>query len=331
MVAPRSRLSFLLAAGLLKVSYGGWNPTCTGDFACSSVTSDDLELIDSFLGGDEVTCRFGHIEIDGACEWACEGTRTAPCRCQSQAEAEESLTDGAQLSLYVSISITVPGLCSSLCMLCIVSRLQVAMSRRRTLQHADGHEAPSLAAETSVDVEDGRPTDSGPADPEAEAAEPQGDNRAAPLPPPAPSPPLALTRSSGPSAFERVLERSERVAFAHPQKAKLLRWFFPLLGLGFAAWGAYELLSPLEGQFYDHLGTFLGIVGIAAAAVSLIILVFVAADSNPFLCIARMIAVAYFLLPLLGLAGIVWSLVRMQDPHGKYHACEMQHCIFGLC
>merc|ERR1711972_1065653 len=104
--------------------------------------------------------------------------------------------------------------------------------------------------------------------------------------------------SGGPSALERALKRADRAAAANPQKAMLLRWFFPLLGLGVAAWGAYELLTPLEGQFYDHLGTFLGVVGIAAAAVSLIILVFSAVDNNPFLCFARMIAVAYFLIPL---------------------------------
>jgi len=124
------------------------------------------------------------------------------------------------------------------------------------------------------------------------------------------------------------------LGFENPRKAKIMRWFFPLLALGFASWGAYEIFSKqdrYEGEFYDHLETFLGIVAIAAMLVALTLLLCTSIDSNPLICIIRTVTVAFQILPLIGLAGLVWSAMRMTQPEGIYFACEARHCIFNLC
>mmetsp|Transcript_135561 Transcript_135561/g.338227 ORF Transcript_135561/g.338227 Transcript_135561/m.338227 type:complete len:206 (+) Transcript_135561:84-701(+) len=86
---------------------------CNGAFACSSMTSEDQDLIleSNSSNNASVTCKYGHTEIGGDCRRGCYGTRRAPCRCQTEEEAEDGIVEDARTSLLASLLTIVLGCC----------------------------------------------------------------------------------------------------------------------------------------------------------------------------------------------------------------------------
>jgi len=69
---------------------------CNGDFECSDF---DYSQESPLWSWTSKSCRYGHTEVNGNCESPCQGTRTAPCRCMTEEEAEAAVTDSAQTAM----------------------------------------------------------------------------------------------------------------------------------------------------------------------------------------------------------------------------------------
>merc|ERR1712014_151120 len=122
---------------------------------------------------------------------------------------------------------------------------------------------------------------------------------------------------------------TQEQAAEHPAKFRMLRWFFPLMACAGAAYGAYEIFSDMEDpdNFYKHLGDTLGIFGIVCAFCSLFLVVRAATADSLLLCAGRICGATCCLVPVISLAGIVWSVVKMIKAGDAYHSCEVNRCI----
>lgn len=326
-----------------------------GRFECSSVTSDRPDLWSQSFNNGSVACKYGHTEVDGLCEHPADGVRSAPCRCQTKEEAKYLITQGAQMSLWISMSAFLIGGCCSWCTCKGVGHLQWKInhwhasstdSERMPSAGAggsDGRGVPAAAA-GAVTLEEGvaAPEDDQPPAALGEAQqqlqnEARGEAEAEAGGEPAvvsavndEAPALGLNAGG---ALRQLDVRTRRIYNENLAKFHCLRWFFPLIFAGSAAIGAYFLFKGMEhpDNFYKHLGDTLGIVGLVCTAFALCFVMRAAIADSMLICVGRMCGTVCCVFPVMGVAGIVWSVRQMVDADEEYHDCQVRRCLWAVC
>mmetsp|Transcript_34485 Transcript_34485/g.93462 ORF Transcript_34485/g.93462 Transcript_34485/m.93462 type:complete len:311 (-) Transcript_34485:22-954(-) len=305
-----SAASAVVALALLASQASGSGKSCNGRFECSgfdfSFGNGSLGLSHTPLMGGSPVCTYGHIEAGGACATPCSGLRRATCRCKTKAEAEDAVAGEAQSNLYISIGVLVMGV--GLLGLRLKLRMSRIMAGRRHLERERMTEEdpppqmaePAVVQATVVGVSD----PSQPAQGAVVIAEP-------------------LQKS--PSQLEIVANRN-------PGKSSLLTAAFVVLvpGIAIGYW-VVQLMRSGHGVFHDF-GVFIGFVGMicyvgyftvhVALAMNRGIPAFIEdVKRNPLRFFMAVQTRLCLFLPLIGGAGVVWAVGRMNDPAGVYSTC----------
>lgn len=274
---------FFAASLLVGAAEASWNPTCTGEFKCSSLSSPDFSLWKSFQPHGVRECLYGHTEVTtttGAqCERPCSGTRTAPCRCQTASEAKLNNSKHATFNLWVSVGLTLFAVIATCCLCQGLSGLDAKVhdEDEQPGPLGDGAEQPTQAG--AVDIEAPLPsadmdsTFSSSSPEDVGVVEPRGAPAACfggdtdPVSTPSTSTSDSVVRVQGSrdiplSATASASEPSSHSADASVRamlrsygrdagsavdsalsKYKLLNWFFPCILAGALAYGCHVVLS----------------------------------------------------------------------------------------
>lgn len=302
-----------------------WAPSCTGSFQCSSlqVDSNCAEIYVPRQWGsvrpfarrgpnDWVGCKYGHVETDGVCAKACDGTvRSAPCRCQTEDEAEADAREGALSSLWISFGLLVLGSTVSFFLywgtLC-------CWARCRSSAECVGEAA---AAREDPSEEQQQPQTGDGVSIEEDCGVVEG------------TPETPPTKPTLRMHARRLIAQSARFCVEHEALCTILSLVVMLAVLVVPVYDQ-EIRRPEDhGEFHEFFGRFISVVAIVAVACTILgSLITFSRQRSAWL---HMHCATLVMLPAIGLVGMIWSLARVSSPAGIYHACEISHCIFNLC
>jgi len=343
-MAPLHRI---FTATLVIKAAAAWNPTCTGQFECSSLSSPDFSLWKTFDGQSVRECRYGHTEVtnnfgDEQCQRPCSGTRTAPCRCQTASEAKLKNSKHATFNLWVSVAITLFALIATCCVCQGLSGLDAKVHEEPEFLESE----PQAAAGAS-DIESGSevfaehppepPCFAGDVDvvvtpstsTSDHVAHVQGNANDASA-----SASASLSESIPPlrRKLQDLTSEATGRAVGVFNKYKLVNWFFPCLLAGALAYGVHVGLAHFEeGSYYQQVSEVMKIVAVACVTSAVLLVIRAGIADTICLCFGRMMTSALVVLLVVGLVGVAWSSKQLSQISQNYYACEARHCIFGLC
>jgi len=341
-------LRHIFVATVVMQAAAAWNPTCTGEFQCSSLSSPDFSLWKTFDGKSVRECRYGHTEVtenfgDEQCQRPCSGTRTAPCRCQTASEAKLKNSKNATFNLWVSVAITLFALIATCCVCQGLASLNAKVH-----EEPEFLESEPQAARVVSDIESGSevffaehlpepPCFAGDVDvvltpstsTSDHVAHEQGNTNDVST-----SASASLSESIPP--MRRKLQDLTRevtgTAVGAFNKYKLVNWFFPCLLAGGLAYGVHIGLAHFEdGTYYHQVSEIMKIVAVASVTSAVLLVIRAGIADTICLCFGRMMTSALMILLVVGLVGVAWSSKQLSQTSQAYYACEARHCIFGLC
>lgn len=267
-----------------------------------------------------MACKYGHTEIDGECERPCSGETLGVCRCQTEEEAAQDIRSGATLSLVISSVVCLVGACTATCFCISAQQYQRYLLRAAT---GSGNAGQAAAA---GDVE------------ASETEAPQNPPDVQPRLSPAITEELGEVSRAGVRgvlvrAASRVSDGLGDATLAVAGKYWWLKWLFPLAACAGLAYAGYVLFKdlPHPDDFYRHLGNSLGIFAIVCGAVGFIFVVRAAFADNVLLCIGRIVGSVCVVVPLVSIAGVVWSILKLLSVGSSYHSCELRTCLWNAC
>jgi len=337
----------MLLATLLVHALAAWKPTCNGEFQCSSLSSPDFALWKSVDDNGIRECLYGHTEatrggIDGQCERPCSGVRTAPCRCQTAAEAQLKNSKAATFNMWVSVSITLFAVIATCCVCQCLASLDAKVHGEDICEGGESEvreDVVDMEAASDVNAEhvptplcfggdlDVVMTPSTSSSNHVVGASGPRDGTSVSTSVPSSESTSSIRKKL--QGWSRVVEGSAVGVF---NKYKLVNWFFPCLLAGGLAYGVHVGLAHFEdGSYYHQLSEVMKIVAVACG-ISAFLLVIRASIADTFcLCFGRMLTSALMILLVVGMASLAWSAKQLSETSQTYFACEARQCIFGLC